>query len=145
MEIKFKKLEPAAVTPTYAYNGDACMDLTSIGIDEVEDEGIKYVVHRFGLSFEIPDNFVMLIFPRSSISRTNLILSNSVGVIDSGYRGEVSVRFKYTVDVDGAPYKVGDKVAQFLIVPYPKLELKEVEQLSNTERGIGGFGSSNSK
>lgn len=143
MEIKVKKLVPEAVLPTYAYDGDACMDLTSIGVSEVEEDGVVYVVHRFGLSFEIPLNHVMLIFPRSSISSTNLILSNSVGVVDSGYRGEVSARFKYTKDRSPHVYKVGDRVAQFLVLPYPKIELKEVKQLSDTTRSGGGFGSSN--
>ena len=81
-----------------------------------------------------------MIFPRSSISNTGLILSNSVGVVDSGYRGEIKFRFKWIKDT--TDYNVGDRVGQLIILPYPSIETEEAEELSSTERGEGGFGSS---
>lgn len=86
-----------------------------------------------------------LIFPRSSIAKTDLALTNSVGVIDSGYRGEIKFKFALNTDdskLDFATYKVGDRIGQLVIMPYPQIELVEAEELSDSERGTGGFGSS---
>ena len=140
MKVKIKKLVKEAVIPTYAKDGDAGMDLTAVSKEEVNGKDYQYISYGTGLSFEIPKGFVGLVFPRSSISKTELVMANSVGVIDSGYRGEVSVRFK-----DLAPnsiYQVGDRIAQLIIIPYPEVEFEEVEELTETERGTGGYGSS---
>ena len=140
LKVKIKKLSPNAVIPSYAKPGDACMDLTAISETIVEEGGYGYIEYGTGLAFEIPENHVMLIYPRSSISNQGLILSNSVGVVDSDYRGEVKFRFKW---IKGSnKYNVGDRVGQFMIIPRPIMELEEVEELSETERGQGGFGSS---
>jgi dUTP pyrophosphatase len=96
------------------------------------------VSYGFGISVEIPKGFVGLIFPRSSIRKYDLILSNAVGVIDSGYRGELQATFKKT---GLHKYEVGDRGAQLMIIPYPEVEFVEVDELSDTERGEGGFGS----
>jgi dUTP pyrophosphatase len=93
-----------------------------------------------GLAVEIPEGHVGLLFPRSSISNSGLILTNSVGVIDSGYRGEIKFRFKHIPDT--AYYKPGDRIGQLIVMPYPEIDFQEVEELSSTERGEGGFGSS---
>jgi dUTP pyrophosphatase len=90
---------------------------------------------------EIPKNYVGLIFPRSSVRNKDLILSNCVGVIDSGYRGEIQATFKKTDGLDSIKYNIGDRGAQIIILPYPQVNFKEVEELSDTERGSGGFGS----
>lgn len=136
VKIKVKKLHPNAVLPRYAKQGDAGMYLTAT---ERTIEASKVIV-KFGLAFEIPEGYVGLIFPRSSIHKTGLILSNSVGVIDSGYRGEVSAVFN--IGVDGAfPYNVGERCAQIIFMPYPTAQLEEVEELAESERGTGGFGS----
>ncbi len=140
VSVKIKKLDEKAVIPSYAHIGDACMDLTAISKKVVEESGFGFVEYGFGLSFEIPPNYVMLIFPRSSISNTGLLLSNAVGVIDSGYRGPVSARFKWVKGTKD--YNVGDRVAQFMVIPIPVMEVLEVDELSETERGQGGFGSS---
>jgi len=140
MKIKIKRLTTKAVIPKYAKDGDAGMDLTATSKSTVNEEGFGYVSYGTGLAFEIPKGFVGLIFPRSSLSNTGLILSNSVGVIDSGYRGEVSARFKYIPDTND--YEIGDRIAQMLILPYPEVEFEEVEDLTDTDRGIGGHGSS---
>ena len=137
MKIKIKKLHPSAIIPSYAKAGDAGLDLT---ITTIKDESFQ-VTYGFGIALEIPEGYVGLVFPRSSIKKTELILSNSVGVIDSGYRGELQATFKKTNGLDSLSYKVGDRIAQIMIVPYPQIQFEEVEELSNTERGEGGFGS----
>lgn len=93
MQVKIKKLHPKAVIPNYAKSGDAGMDLV---ITEIINENKYDISYGFGLSMEIPEGFVGLIFPRSSIRKYDLILSNAVGVIDSGYRGELQATFKKT-------------------------------------------------
>lgn len=139
MVVKFKKLDPSAVTPAYSKAGDAAMDLTAISIAKVDRDEFGYMEYGTGLAFEIPEGYVGLLFPRSSISNSGLILTNSVGVIDSGYRGEIKFRFKHIPDT--AYYKPGDRVGQIIIMPYPQIELQEAEQLSETDRAEGGFGS----
>ena len=151
MKVKIKKLNPLAVIPSYAKVGDAGMDLVATEILKDTPEQITY---GMGIAIEIPDGFVGLVFPRSSIRKTGLQLSNSVGVIDSGYRGEIQATFnkifggdrfydetKITEITSNDFYKVGDRIAQIMIIPHPPIEFKEVEELSNSERGEGGFGS----
>jgi dUTP pyrophosphatase len=135
MEIKIKKLHDLAIIPSYAKDGDAGMDLF---ITEIKSENRLDITYGFGIAMEIPKGYVGLVFPRSSIRKTDLILSNSVGVIDSGYRGEIQATFRKTgVDC----YNVGDRGAQIIILPYPQIQFKEVNELSDTDRGEGGFGS----
>ena len=135
MKVRIKKLSENAVIPTYAKDGDAGMDLVITSIITRYEGDITY---GFGIALEIPKGFVGLVFPRSSIRKTDLILSNSVGVIDSGYRGEIQATFKRSgVYV----YEVGDRGAQIMIIPHPPIEFEEADELSDTERGEGGFGS----
>lgn len=138
MELRFKKLHPNAVLPSRAKPGDAGYDLV---VSET-DPNQRYKV-RFGLAVEIPEGHVGLIFPRSSIHKKNVVLSNSVGVIDSGYRGELMAVFR---EIDSPfkyphPYQVGDRAAQLIVLPIPDFEPTWVDELSETERGDGGFGS----
>jgi len=137
MKIKVKKLHPEAVIPVYAKQGDAGLDLTAISEEWNEDNTM--VTYGTGLAIEIPEGYVGLLFPRSSVCKTTLNLSNSVGVIDSGYRGEIMFKFRYIEE--GMVYDVKDRVGQLLILPYPSIELEEAEELSSTERGKGGYGS----
>jgi dUTP pyrophosphatase len=142
MKVKFKKLSPSAVTPCYSKPGDAGMDLTATS--KVDDK--LFIEFGTGISVEIPEGYVGLLFARSSISKTVHILANHVGVIDSGYRGEIKLRFKNPVLSFKKPeifpeYNVGDKIGQLVIIPYPQIELVEVEELSTSERMEGGFGS----
>jgi dUTP pyrophosphatase len=90
---------------------------------------------------EIPFGYVGLIFPRSSVRNQDLILSNCVGVIDSGYRGELQATFKKTNGLDSVRYNVGERGAQIVILPYPQIEMFEKSELSETDRGEGGYGS----
>lgn len=136
--VKVKKLSDNAVIPSYSKVGDAGMDLTITR--EIENTSFS-VSYGFGISMEIPKNFVGLVFPRSSVRNQDLILSNCVGVIDSGYRGEIQATFKKTNGLDSLKYKVGDRGAQIIILPYPQVTMIESDELSNTERGTGGFGS----
>lgn len=138
MKVKIKKLLQSAVIPTYAKPGDAAMDLTATSV-ELDEFG--NIVYKTGLALEIPEGYVGLLFPRSSNAKTNLYLTNHVGVIDSGYRGQIMLKYK-SVDSHGQNvYKSGDRVGQIVILPYPKIEFVESEELSETERGAGGYGS----
>jgi dUTP pyrophosphatase len=138
MEVRIKKLSENAVIPTYAKDGDAGMDLVATRIISNTTFDVSYGTD---LAMEIPNGFVGLVFPRSSVRKYELALSNSVGVIDSGYRGELQATFKKTNGLDSLAYKVGDRIAQIMIIPHPPIEFKEVNDLSDTERGDGGFGS----
>jgi dUTP pyrophosphatase len=138
MKVRIKKLNENAVIPSYAKDGDAGMDLVATRIISNTTFDVSYGTD---LAMEIPNGFVGLVFPRSSIRKYELALSNSVGVIDSGYRGELQATFKKTNGLDSIAYKVGDRIAQIMIIPHPPIEFKEVNDLSETERGDGGFGS----
>ena len=138
MKVRIKKLSELAVVPSYAKDGDAGMDLVATRIISNTTFDVSYGTD---LAMEIPNGFVGLVFPRSSIRKYELALSNSVGVIDSGYRGELQATFKKTNGLDSLAYKVGDRIAQIMIIPYPPIEFDEVAELSDTERGEGGFGS----
>lgn len=139
MKVKIKKLNSFVPSPKYAKNGDAGLDLTAIS----RLDTVLYTEYGTGICVEIPQGHVGLLFPRSSISNYHLNLANSVGVIDSGYRGEIRVRFKRTsATAHETLYNVGDRIVQLIIIPYPAIELEEVTEFSQTERGAGGFGSS---
>ena len=138
LDVKIKKLHNDAVIPTYSKNGDAGMDLT---ITNIISNTTFDVTYGFGIAMEIPSGYVGLIFPRSSVRNTDLHLSNCVGVIDSGYRGEIQGTFKKTQGLESIKYNVGDRGAQIMVIPYPKIKFVEVNELSSTDRGDGGFGS----
>lgn len=138
MKVKIKKIHENAVIPKYAKPGDAGLDL--VATSRVISGG--YIEYGTGLAFEIPEGHVGLLFPRSSIYKKDFSLCNSVGVIDSGFRGEVTFKFKnYYTNYKIRTYDVGDRIGQIIIIPYPQIEFEEVEELSDTERGTGGFGS----
>jgi dUTP pyrophosphatase len=136
--VKVKKLHENAVIPSYSKVGDAGMDLTIAR--EIENTTFS-VSYGFGIAMEIPYGYVGLVFPRSSVRNQDLLLSNCVGVIDSGYRGELQATFKKTQGLDSLKYNVGDRGAQIIILPYPQVFMVESDELSDTERGTGGFGS----
>jgi dUTP pyrophosphatase len=138
MKVKIKKIHPDAVIPSYAKTGDAGMDLVATTIISEE---VFQITYGLGIALEIPEGFVGLVFPRSSIRKTDLSLTNCVGVIDSGYRGELQATFRKERGVASRKYEVGDRVLQLMIIPHPTIEFNEVNELSNTERGEGGFGS----
>ncbi|MCM1221875.1 MAG: dUTP diphosphatase [Lachnospiraceae bacterium] len=146
LRVKIKKLCPDAIIPSYAKDGDAGLDLTATS-RHFDNNG--NLVYGTGLAFEIPKGYVGLIFPRSSLSKYGLALTNCVGVVDSGYRGEVTAKFKPQFRFDKTDevsynekfYRIGDRIAQMIIMPYPQIDFVEVDELSDTERGRGGYGS----
>lgn len=143
LNVKIKKLLENATLPSYANNGDAGLDLIAVSEKIVTDGAINYISYGTGLSIKIPEGFVGLIFPRSSISTaTTQVLSNSVGVIDSSYTGEISVRFKNLLSSGNKKYSVGDKIAQLVILQCPTVVFEEVTEMPLTDRGSQGFGSS---
>ena len=142
MKVRFKKLVDTAVNPSYAKPGDAGLDMTAIG-NRIDTEN-NFIEYFTGIAVEVPEGHVGLLFPRSSTSKTDLRLANCVGVVDSGYRGEISFRYKFPKDVFFAKLKRfqdGDRVGQLVIMPYPQIEMEESDTLSDTERGEGGYGS----
>lgn len=138
MEVKFKKLTETARAPFQKYISDACWDLYCNGEGEFDGKNYTY---KTGIAMEIPEGYVGLIFPRSSNSKQDLLLSNSVGVIDSHYRGEIMVKYKPLKKAPLDIYSSEDRVAQIMIIPRPEIEFIEVDELSDTDRGEGGFGS----
>lgn len=133
MKVKIKKLHPNAVIPHYAKIGDAGLDLTAIGFETTD----THITYHTGLAIEIPYGYVGLLFPRSSVYKTEQVLSNSVGVIDSGYRGEVMLKFSRSKK----EYIIGDRIGQIMLLKYPQIDFEEVDQLTSTSRAKGGFGS----
>lgn len=160
MKLKFKKLHLAAIAPKYATKGAACFDLHAINVNGISAEEAAVLkkhchdaktftevsksrpaIFDTGLCFEVPAGHVMLIFSRSGHGFKNSVcLANAVGVIDSDYRGEIKVKLKAD-DQGSLSVSSGDRIAQAMIVPIPTVELEEVDELSETERGTGGFGS----
>lgn len=168
MEVKFKKLSDKAVIPTKAHPTDAGFDMTAVKVNITDN----YVEYETNIALEIPDGYVGLLFPRSSNSKKDLLLANSVGVVDSCYRGDVKFRFKRilmpvmqevmiappTGDIltdakntrkvpglayrDDFIYKEGDKIGQLVIIPIPEITLIETDELTETDRGETGFGAS---
>ena len=174
MQVKIKKLHPEAIIPSYATQGDAGMDMTAVTA-QIDKSGL-FIEYGTGIAVEIPEGYVGLLFPRSSLSKTSLILANHVGVVDSGYRGEIKFRFKelgmrvkemepevlntlqeererngfplLTGPVENAiwvasesSYETGDRIGQLMIIPHPQIEFEEVDELEDSQRGTGAYGS----
>jgi dUTP pyrophosphatase len=140
IKVKIKKLTENVTLPTYAHKGDAAMDVIATSRKVVEGSDHGYIEYGTDLSFQLPEGYYMDIRPRSSVSNTGLILANSCGILDSNYTGELKLRFKW---VKGSRmYEIGERIGQIMIKPYPVIEWEEVQELDNTERGEGGFGSS---
>ena len=147
VHVKIKKTHKDAVIPKYAKPGDAAVDLYSVSsrFERIGDMDYDLnIVYDTGLSIEIPEGYVGLIFPRSSVSKYNLWLRNAVGVIDSGYRGNIILKFGYYNGVTDNSYEIGDRIGQLMILPYPKIKFEEVKKLEQSDRGEGGFGSTGS-
>lgn len=140
IDVKIRKVHPDAVIPFRAHATDAGMDVIAISMEMTED----YIEYDTGLQFQLPEGYAMLIFPRSSNSKKDLLLCNSVGILDAGYTGNLKLRFKLTTEgYTEKIYNPGDKVGQIMIIPYPEINFIETEVFNETERGDGGFGSTN--
>lgn len=152
LTLRVKRLHPDAQLPVYATDGAACFDLHALeggwvgsvsGPDEFEFVSPGATTFRTGLAVEVPPGHVLMIFSRSGHGfKHDVRLSNSVGIIDADYRGELMVRLRS----DAAPMKVyaGDRIAQAMLLPIPAVHILEVDDLSETVRGAGGFGSTGS-
>ena len=146
MEIKFKKLDPRAVAPVKAHSTDAGFDLTCTRItSELNECGQVILVYHTDLAFEIPNGYFGLLVPRSSIAKKSITLTNCVGTIDAGYRGEVTAKFRSTTDVVPSLYKDGERFCQLLILPVPDVQMVESDNLNESDRGEGGYGSTGDK
>lgn len=142
MNIKFKRLTENAIAPVKAHAADAGFDLTCSSITtEINERGQLIIVYHTGLAFEIPEGYFGALVPRSSIANKTLTLTNCIGVIDAGYRGEVMAKMKATTDVIPAVYKEGERFAQLLILPVPEVQFEESTELSESDRGENGYGS----
>ena len=140
MNVKIKKLSKDAVIPSYAKIGDVGLDLTAVSISYADN----YIEYGTGLAIEIPEGFGGFIFPRSSISNYDLSFCNSVGVVDSNYRGELKIRFNaiYNYQLNKKLYDIGDRIGQLVVLPVPKIEFELTGELNDSVRGSSGFGSS---
>lgn len=146
MDVKIKRLHPDAVIPTKAHPTDAAYDLTAVShsFDEYGN-----IVYGFGIALEIPEGYAGFIYPRSSVCKYGLALTNCVGIIDSSYRGEITAKFKPTlyfeddggITIGDKEYNVGDRIAQLIIRKVENADFIETDTLSDTDRGTGGYGS----
>ncbi len=137
MKIRFKKLHPDAILPIRATDGAAGFDLTAVTC-KYGDNG--KVFYDTGIAVKIPTGYVGLVFERSSVHKTGLSLCNAVGVIEADYWG--SIQFVFRINCGScSPYQVGDRIGQIVFVPIPAVELVESDELSETARGAGGYGS----
>lgn len=146
-KVKVWREDDTVKLPTYAKPGDACMD---VYVHKVEFKDDGRIVYHTGLHFALPEHYEMKIRPRSSITKTLAIMQNAPGTLDQGYRGELMIVHR---DIESpksgiAHYSVGDRCAQILVCRREEIiwdEVKTKEELGITERGDGGFGSTNKK
>lgn len=138
LELKFKLLATNSKSPRRATPGAACFDLY---VSNAKPLGGDVIEYDCALAVEIPEGYVGLLFPRSSISERGQVFCNSVGVIDSDYRGSIKIRTYKTSDVYDY-YKIGERCGQLMLMPTMNASLKQVDELSESKRGAGGFGSS---
>lgn len=141
IEIKAKSANGSTLN-LHTYENGANVGIDLIATSKVENE--LYIEYGTNLCIELPEGYCGLLFPRSSVSNYHLSLANSIGLIDQNYQGEIKARFKKTLDKAWAKeYNVGDRVAQLVVMPYPKVKLVEVKEFeTTTDRGDRGFGSS---
>jgi dUTP pyrophosphatase len=146
MKIKVKRMHPEARMPVYATDGAACFDLYAATVHDDRYDGCLYpwsqIVVGTGLAFEIPPGYMMRLAPRSGLAFAHGVEAFQ-GVIDSDYRGEVKVLLRCWPGGDNEPLliKPGDRIAQAFVCEVPRLEFEESDELTETERGSGGFGS----
>ena len=144
--LRVKRIHPHAILPKYQTAGAACFDLHAVNVQRVQPtfHSVPQTFHT-GLAFEVPAGHVLLIFSRSGHGfNLDTRLANCVGVIDSDYRGEVQVKLVRDANQYSREWlnvENGDRIAQAMLVPIPEVVIVEVDELSTTERGANGFGS----
>ena len=140
MQVKIKKLHPDAKVPTYGSAGAACFDICVLKGGAVPFLG-RSAIFETGLAFEVPEGYALMAYNRSGHGiKHGVRLSNLVGILDSDYRGQLLVRL-HNDGPDTYQVQDGERVIQAMIVPVPKIEFVEVDELGETERGTGGIGS----
>lgn len=140
MRLRFQRLHPAARLPEYATTGAAGLDLYAVEAGEVWGVGDRSVI-PLGWAVELPEGYGLFVLPRSGLAfKHGLTVTNSPGLVDSDYRGEVQVSVLNHGD-QTVKWKAGDRIAQAVVLPVPRIAPEWVEELSETERGTGGFGS----
>lgn len=139
--VNFIKTNPNAVVPTKAHSNDAGFDLTANTV--AYDQLNKTMNYGVGIKANIPPGHVGLLFPRSSIYKKDLRLANAVGVVDSGFLGEIIIKFDIITKESVAPriYEINERIAQLIIIPIPSIKFEETDVFKNTGRGTGMFGS----
>lgn len=137
MNIKIKKLDPKAVIPKKAHDIDSGYDFTATS---VKFEDGKYI-YGTGIAVSIPVGYTGLLFMRSSVRKTSLILANAVGVIDPGYHGEVTFTYRDMANFNGSFYRMGDRIGQLIIVKTEDIQWEEVDSFEDSDRGDKGHGS----
>lgn len=142
-KVKVWREDETVKLPTYGKDGDACMD---VYVHKIEYKNDGRVVYHTGLHFALPEDYEMEIRPRSSNTKTLAVMQNAPGTLDQGYRGELMIVHRQIDDPTSscAEYKVGDRVAQILVCRRERIiwdEVKTEDELGETERGVGGFGS----
>ena len=143
MTVKFRTIDPAAILPSYAHPGDAGMDIRSVE-DLTIAPGERALVHT-GLVMVLPPGYEAQVRPRSGLALKNgITVLNSPGTIDEGYRGEVGV---ILANFGKEPFKVekGSKIAQVVVAPCTRAEIVATDDIDDTERGTGGFGSTGAR
>ena len=145
MIVKFKKMHPQAQAPTYGSSGAAGADLYALCEKEITlKPGETAFVHT-GIAVELPEQTVGLVFARSGLAcKRGLAPANKVGVIDADYRGEILVAL-YNHGTEPQTVGNGERIAQLAVVPYLSCDFTECEELSVSDRGAGGFGSTGTK
>jgi dUTP pyrophosphatase len=141
VNVKIKLLNENAVVPEYQTDGAVAVDLVATSETINVEKG--YISYGTGIAIEIPEGHEAQIRPRSSIRDKDLFLCNSPGTIDFDFRGEVFVTFKPTRPMKARKYQVGERIAQLVICPIVKVKFTVVDELTETKRGSGGFGSTN--
>lgn len=145
VNVRFKKLDPKAQIPTYGSSAAAGADLYALCDGAVVIPAGETVLVRTGLSMEIPEGYAGLIYARSGLaSKRGLAPANKVGVIDADYRGEIMVAL-HNHSAQSQTVSEGERIAQLVITPFLRVEFEEAEDLSDTLRGAGGFGSTGTK
>jgi dUTP pyrophosphatase len=142
--LKVRKLHPDAILPKRAHESDACFDIHAFFEVKPNDSRILSPSEVFstGLSFEVPDGWAMMVYSRSGQGFKNDVrLANCVGVIDSGYRGELKIKLTCDYNSGGMMVKNGDRIAQAMLIPIPVVEFEEVTELADSDRGAAGLGS----
>ena len=145
MEVRIKKLDERAIVPTYGTEYSAGADLYNLSGEDIIIAPHSTTLIHTGIALEIPEGYCGLIFARSGLAtKRSLAPANKVGVIDADYRGECMVALHNHSDLEQT-VGGGERVAQLAIVPFLKAEFTEVDELSDTVRGVGGFGSTGTK